>query len=64
MTLGEFLKSVNKDIAILMFDDDGRLISQEHTKKEFKSGSISKELLAMTVEDSKEEDNVIEIWVR
>lgn len=64
ITLKEFLKTNDKDIAILMFDKGGRMISQEYNKKEIKSGHISKELMDMIVEDSVEEDDVVEIWVR
>ena len=64
ITLKEFLKTNDKDIAILMFDKGGRMISQEYSKKEIKNGHISKELMDMIVEDSVEEDDVVEIWVR
>lgn len=62
MTLGEFL-SENLDIGkccILMFDKNGEVSTNEYNNIE----SIDAELLKMEYMEHKNEDDLVEIWVR
>lgn len=60
--LSSFLKRHKCPIALLMFDDNGNLHSEEYGKDEY--NHISQNLLDREVMDSNYEDEVLEIWIR
>ena len=60
--LSSFLKRHKCPIALLMFDDNGQLHSEEYDKDQY--GEIPQCLLDKTVMESNYEDEVLEIWIR
>lgn len=60
--LSSFLKRHSCPIALLMFDDNGILHSEEYEKDKY--NHIPKSLLDKEVMDSNYEDEVLEIWIR
>ena len=63
MTLREYIKDSSPPrIAILILQDDGGIISIEYDKTEYEE--INKELIDREVMETKEEDDLIEVWIR
>lgn len=60
--LSSFLKRHSCPIVLLMFDENGRLYSEEYEKDKY--NNIPKTLLDREVMDSNYEDEVLEIWIR
>ena len=65
MTLNEYIKEFKPtNIALLMLMKNGKIISMEYNKSEYKDLSpdmLSREVMDTNVEES---DDMIEIWVR
>lgn len=62
MKLSSFLKRHKCPIAILMFDEDGKLDVREFEKD--KLNTIPTELLNREVMESNYEEEVCEVWIR
>ena len=63
MTLNEYIKEFKpSNVALLMLMKNGKIISMEYNKSEYKD--ISLEMLDREVMDTNVEDDCIEIWVR
>ena len=63
MTLNEYIKEFKPtNIALLMLMKNGKIISMEYNKSEYKD--ISLEMLDREVMDTNVEEDLIEIWVR
>ena len=60
--LSSFLKRHSCPIALLMFDENGKLYSEEYEKDKY--NNIPQTLLDREVMDSNYEDEVLEIWIR
>ena len=65
MTLNEYIKEFKPtNIALLMLMKNGKIISMEYNKSEYKDLSpdmLSREVMDTNVEEA---DDMIEIWVR
>ena len=63
MTLNEYIKEFNpSNVALLMLMKNGKIISMEYNKSEYKD--ISLEMLDREVMDTNVEEDCVEIWVR
>lgn len=63
MTLNEYIKEFKpSNIALLMLMKNGKIISMEYNKSEYKD--ISLEMLDREVMDTNVEEDCIEIWVK
>ena len=63
MTLNEYIKDTKPtNIALLMLMKNGKIISMEYNKSEFKD--ISSDMMSREVMDTNVEEDCIEIWVR
>ena len=63
MTLNEYIKEFKPtNIALLMLMKNGKIISMEYNKSEYKD--IRLEILDREVMDTNVEEDLIEIWVR
>lgn len=63
MTLNEYIKEFKpSNVALLMLMKNGKIISMEYNKSEYKD--ISLEMLDREVMDTNVEEDCIEIWVR
>lgn len=63
MTLNEYIKDTKPScIALLMLMKNGKIISMEYNKSEFKD--ISPDMMSREVMDTNVEEDCIEIWVR
>ena len=63
MTLNEYIKEFKPtNIALLMLMKNGKIISMEYNKSEYKD--ISLEMLDREVMDTNVEEDCVEIWVR
>ena len=60
--LSSFLKRHKCPIVLLMFDNNGKLYSEEYEKDQY--NDIPECLLNKTVMESNYEDEVLEIWIR
>lgn len=63
MTLNEYIKEFKpSNVALLMLMKNGKIISMEYNKSEYKD--ISLEMLDREVMDTNVEEDCIEIWVK
>lgn len=63
MTLNEYIKEFKpSNVALLMLMKNGKIISMEYNKSEYKD--ISLEMLDREVMDTNIEEDCIEIWVK
>lgn len=63
MTLNEYIKDTKPtNIALLMLMKNGKIVSMEYNKSEFKD--ISSDMMSREVMDTNVEEDCIEIWVR